>query len=95
MKPSEASKKLEFHSKQTCHGCVHPSMVGWCENHCQLPEAFEMAISALEKQKPVKVDSEWDRYYGKNNPCCGACGAYVDEYSKYCKRCGRPIDWSD
>lgn len=51
MKPSEASKKLEFHSKQICHGCVHPSMVGWCENHCQLPEAFEMAISALEKQE--------------------------------------------
>lgn len=58
-------------------------------------EAIDMAIAALEKQKPVKVDSEWDRYYGKNNPCCGACGAYVDEYSKYCKRCGRPIDWSD
>lgn len=51
MKPSEASKKLEFHSKQICHGCVHPSMVGWCENHCQLPEAFEMAISALKKQE--------------------------------------------
>lgn len=51
MKLSEASKKLEFHSKQICHGCVHPSMVGWCESHCQLPEAFEMAISALEKQE--------------------------------------------
>ena len=51
MKPSEASKKLEFHSKQICHGCIHPSMVGWCENHCQLPEAFEMAISALKKQE--------------------------------------------
>lgn len=58
-------------------------------------DAIDLAISALEKQKPVKVDSEWDRYYGKNNPCCGACGAYVDEYSKYCKRCGRPIDWRD
>lgn len=51
MKPSEASKKLEFHSKQICHGCMHPSMVGWCENHCQLPEAFKMAISALKKQE--------------------------------------------
>ena len=58
-------------------------------------DALKAAISALEKQKPVKVNSEWDRYYGKNNPCCGACGAYVDEYSKYCKRCGRPIDWRD
>lgn len=51
MKPSEASKKLEFHSKHICHGCMHPSMVGWCENHCQLPEAFKMAISALKKQE--------------------------------------------
>lgn len=53
MKPSEASKKLEFHSKQICHGCVHPSMVGWCENHCQLPKAFKMAISALKKQEQI------------------------------------------
>lgn len=51
MKPSEASKKLDFYLKQICHGCMHPSMVGWCENHCQLPEAFKMAISALEKQE--------------------------------------------
>ena len=58
MKPNEASKKLEFHSKQICHGCVHPSMVGWCENHCQLPEAFKMAISALEFKE--NYDKFWE-----------------------------------
>lgn len=58
MKPSEASKKLEFHSKQIYHGCVHPSMVGWCENHCQLPEAFKMAISALEFKE--RYDNFWE-----------------------------------
>lgn len=58
MKPNEASKKLEFHSKQICHGCVHPSMVGWCENHCQLPEAFKMAISALEFKE--RYDKFWE-----------------------------------
>lgn len=58
MKPNEASKKLEFHSKQICHGCVHPSMVGWCENHCQLPEAFNMAISALEFKE--NYDKFWE-----------------------------------
>ena len=58
MKPSEASKKLEFHSKQICHGCMHPSMVGWCENHCQLPEAFKMAISALEFKE--RYDQFWE-----------------------------------
>ena len=58
MKPSEASKKLEFHSKQICHGCMHPSMVGWCENHCQLPEAFKMAISALKFRE--NYDKFWE-----------------------------------
>lgn len=58
MKPNEASKKLEFHSKQICHGCIHPSMVGWCENHCQLPEAFKMAISALEFKE--RYDQFWE-----------------------------------
>lgn len=58
MKPNEASKKLEFHSKQICHGCIHPSMVGWCENHCQLPEAFKMAISALEFRE--RYDNFWE-----------------------------------
>lgn len=58
MKPNEASKKLEFHSKQICHGCIHPSMVGWCENHCQLPEAFKMAISALEFKE--RYDNFWE-----------------------------------
>lgn len=58
MKPSEASKKLEFHSKQICHGCIHPSMVGWCENHCQLPEAFKMAIFALEFKE--RYDQFWE-----------------------------------
>lgn len=56
MTKEEASKKLEFHSKQICHGCVHPSMVGWCENHCQLPEAFKMAVSAL------KFKENYDRF---------------------------------
>lgn len=80
MNPSEASKKLEFHSKQICHGCVHPSMVGWCENHCQLPEAFKMAISALKKQeqdrwRPCNEKPEYDfqnvlvRWHDKRKGC--------------------------
>ena len=66
MKPSEASKKIEFHSKQICHGCVHPSMVGWCENYCQLPEALEMAVSALKFKE--RYDQFWEevKTAGKN-----------------------------
>lgn len=93
MKPSEASKKLEFHSKQICHGCMHPSMVGWCENHCQLPEAFEMAISALKKQeskKPLKMkDCKLRSPYS-----CPECYTEIPPGCEYCWRCGKKIDWS-
>ena len=67
MKPSEASKKLEFHLKQICNGCVHPSMVGWCENYCQLPEAFKMAISALEKQERSNAQNVNSRHMSRPN----------------------------
>ena len=92
MNPSEASKKLEFHSKQICHGCVHPSMVGWCENHCQLPEAFKMAIFSLEKQeskKPLKMkDCKLRSPYS-----CPECYTEIPPGCEYCWRCGKKIDW--
>ena len=66
MEQREAIEKLERHSKLICHGCVHPSMVGWCDNHCKLPEAFNMAISALEKQDAIKActppSDDWEHY---------------------------------
>lgn len=89
MKPSEASKKLEFHSKQICHGCMHPSMVGWCENHCKLPEAFEMAISALKKQEAKKPDMIWDATFGKIRPHCPVCMASNPTGANYCWNCGQ------
>lgn len=58
-------------------------------------EALDIAISTLKKQKPVKIDKEWDRYYGKNKPTCGVCGCYLGEYDKYCSRCGQAIDWGE
>lgn len=89
MKPSEASKKLEFHSKQICHGCVHPSMVGWCENHCQLPEAFEMAISALEKQSVDKCceTCKYKNRSAREIPCCDCYmeSCFEDCYEPYTK----------
>lgn len=56
---------------------------------------IDKATSALKKQKPVKIEKEWDGYYGKNEPCCGSCGAYIKEYDKYCSRCGQKIDWGE
>ena len=47
MTREEAIEKLKRERNGVCRGCVHPSMVGWCENHCKLPEAYDMAIEAL------------------------------------------------
>ena len=65
MTNKEAIEKLERHKMMNCHGCVHPSMVGWCEDHCQLPKAFDMAINALiaqdlNKQVTGKLNSADD-----------------------------------
>ena len=51
MENREAIEKLERQLKAICLDCKHRSVIGWCENHCRLPEAFNMAISALEKQE--------------------------------------------
>lgn len=56
MTKKEAAEKLQRESKLLCHGCMHPQEVGWCENHCKLPEAFDMAIQALEAQRWIPVN---------------------------------------
>jgi len=48
MTNTEAIEKLEREKIMVCHDCMHPQMAGWCEEYCQLPEAFNMAINALK-----------------------------------------------
>lgn len=73
-------------------------------------EAFEAAISALEKQipkKPKRVDKNYvfDGNWKKICPCCGTMlmerittkdESYPVHYNmtKHCK-CGQALDWSD
>lgn len=52
MRREEAIEKLKRERNGVCRGCAHPSMVGWCENHCKLPEAYDMAIEALGQPEP-------------------------------------------
>ena len=54
METQKAIELLERNKAGLCHGCVHPAMVGWCKNHCGLPEAFDMAINALTLQTALK-----------------------------------------
>lgn len=82
MENREAIEKLERQSKLICLGCIHPSMIGWCENHCQLPEAFNMAISALEKQLVDK--------------CCETCKYKTQLLEKWrCRECYRESNRED
>ena len=70
MENREAIEKLERQLKAICLGCKHRSVIGWCENHCRLPEAFNMAISALEEKERNKVH-------------CGECKYMLGGYSGY------------
>lgn len=60
----------------------------WLESTIQpINEAFDMAISALEKQIPKKPKSVF----------CPQCGEeFTDDdcwSSDYCRKCGQAIDW--
>jgi RNA polymerase-binding transcription factor DksA len=55
-------------------------------------KAFEMAISALEKQMPKKIKKFT---YPKNivYMYCPECDEGIDENNLFCSRCGQKIDW--
>lgn len=65
-------------------------------------EVFDMAISALKKQQPMKPDEHLELIKkhmeeGKTAPFCPVCGeVLLDEYNDcymYCPECGQKIDW--
>jgi hypothetical protein len=68
-------------------------------------EAFGMAIEALEKQIPKKVEYGTDNSWGVNKkaPVCPVCDYFLTqtyfigdgEKITYCDHCGQKIDWSD
>ena len=63
-------------------------------------EASEMAINALEKQIPKKVNLRHIRKYdGYDDGECPNCGMSVsrecDGNDVFCPDCGQKLDWSD
>ena len=54
--------------------------------------AFKMAIKALEKQIPKKVNKETKDSYDNVIPRCPSClKMFVEDY---CSKCGQKIDWT-
>ena len=57
-------------------------------------EDLEMAIKALEKQIPKKLD-EHNFYDEPHHYLCPDCGNIVINQHNYCEECGQKLDWND
>ena len=56
-------------------------------------KSLDIAISAIEKQIPKKVNvTKYD--VGGNDYFC-SCGNKLRDSSEYCDMCGCKLDWSD
>ena len=61
---------------------------------CKDREALRMAISALEKQIPVKATFDSDMDYVECPVCCQLTNANgFPEDINYCYHCGQAFDW--
>lgn len=57
-------------------------------------EEMELAISAIEKQIPKKVNISISGTTGWNTKChCPNCRSYISR-GKYCNECGQALNWS-
>lgn len=71
----------------------------------KLDEAVDIAIEAMEKQIPKKVEYGIDGSWGteKEQPVCPVCDYFIiqtyfiGEGKKvtYCEHCGQALDWSE
>ena len=58
-------------------------------------KSLEIAISALEKQIPKKVNISLKGTTGWNTKChCPHCHSMVS-HGKYCSNCGQALKWRD
>ena len=86
MKTQEAIELLEQQNNLICHDCVHPAMVGWCENHCRISEAFDMAIGALKAQ----ADGDTINRKEAIGAICSACGKIDCDQMETCEKIDIP-----
>lgn len=62
---------------------------------CELiQEVIDMAISALEKQTPRAVRTQFDRRHNYFLHFCPVCGGLAREY-EYCSECGQKLSYEE
>ena len=57
-------------------------------------KALDLAISALEKQEPMKpMAPELDPLGGVTHPCGNCGGELVSKFHDFCPWCGQAVNW--
>ena len=87
MTPKEAIK--EFKERITL-----AENEGYADTIPEYIEAMNMAISALEKQEPMKpMAPELDPLGGVTHPCGNCGGELVSKFHDFCPWCGQAVNW--
>ena len=97
MKPEEIIKYLEMVRPTENYSHTFSVSVGKTRHfgpgsqlNKDVSTAIDLAIAALEKQVPKKVDGEDDE------KICTVCDEDIlSYYANYCDNCGQKLDWSD
>ena len=80
MKPEEIEKAIRGLKNIVEFWCYRPEEI----------ETAKLAIAALEKQVPKKVDGEYDE------KTCTVCDEDIlSYYANYCENCGQKLDWEE
>lgn len=77
--------------------CVHFAMSDYNtrpEEDAYDEESLAIAIKAMKKQEPMKLNREWAAL----DLACAGCGNFIggwEERPNYCPDCGQKLDWED
>jgi hypothetical protein len=84
-----------------CANCKYSDVNGSGRGDRCKRDCAKDAIALLKAQEPVEpiIDTHWETPSVYENDVkvtenkCGACGAGIDKWDKYCRVCGRKVKW--
>ena len=85
----ENREAIEIISNYEVNGC------GYChQGGSEVAAAFNLAISALEKQEKKPAKAKFNKRYNKFVYFCPVCGEVTGKYD-FCSECGQAIDYDN
>lgn len=58
-------------------------------------ESMTLAINALKKQMPAKVNNRIKYHFDCDGGKCPNCSSEINQQMEYCVHCGQRIDWEE